>query len=153
MRRVDGRLDLFLSHVQRQRQAELQHDDRGGPGTGRGHLAQTLHLAELPLQGSGDRGGHDLRAGSRIESDHLNRGIAYFRQRRNRQLRVGYDPRKHDGGHQQRSRYWAKNKWAGRAHGSFPRLLLEGRIVVLEMITLDPSSSFSKPLLATTSPA
>ena len=53
LRGVDRRLHLFLGHVDAQRKSELQHHDRGGAGAGRGHLAQALHLAELPFQRSG----------------------------------------------------------------------------------------------------
>ena len=81
---------------------ELQHDDRDAAGAGRGHLAQALHLAELPLERRGHRGGHHVRAGAGIEREHLDGRVVDLRQRRDRQLRVGDDADQQDRDHQQR---------------------------------------------------
>ncbi len=118
LRGVDRRLDLFLRHVDAQREIELQHHHRGGAGAGGGHLAQALHLAELPFQRSCHRGGHHVRAGSGIERKHLNGRVVDLRQCGDRQLRVGDDPYEHDRGHQQRGRDRPQNKWARRTHGA-----------------------------------
>ena len=68
---VDRRLHLLLGDVEAEVEAELQGDDRGAGRAGRGHLVEARHLAELPLQRRGDRGGHHLRAGAGIEGLHL----------------------------------------------------------------------------------
>ena len=83
---VDRRLNFFFGHVETKRQVELEHDDRNAAGAGRGHLAEALHLAELPLERRSDSGGHDVRAGAGIEGEHLNRRVIDFRQCGNRQV-------------------------------------------------------------------
>ena len=115
---VDGRLHLFLGHVQAQREAELEHDDRLAAGAGRGHLAQALHLAELALQRRRDRGCHHIGAGAGIEGQHLDGRVVDLRQRGDGQLREGHDPREQNRGHQQRGSDRPQNKWAGRTHGA-----------------------------------
>jgi hypothetical protein len=79
LRRVDGRLDLFFGDVDRQRQVELQDDDRRASGAGRGHLAQALELAELALERRRHGGGYHRRAGARIEREHLNGRVVDLR--------------------------------------------------------------------------
>ena len=96
------------------------------PGAGRGHLAQALHLAELPLQRRRNRGRRHIRTRARIKRQHLNGRIVDLRQRRNRQLRVRDDAHQQNRGHQQRRRNRPQNKWARRTHGA----LLSPEIVV-----------------------
>ena len=151
LRGVDRRLHFFLGDVDVEREIELQHHHRGGAGAGGGHLAQALHFAKLAFQRGGHGGGHHIRAGAGIEGEHLDSRVVDLRQRGDRQLRVGNDAYEHDGGHQERGRDRPQNKWAGRTHGA-SLSLFEGRTLALEMMTLEPSVSFSKLLSATTSP-
>jgi hypothetical protein len=94
-------LHFFFRHVDGQREIELQYNYRGGPGAGGGHLAQALHFAKLPFQRGRHGGGYHVGTGSGIESEYLDGRVIDLRQGRDRQLRVGDDPYKHDGGHQQ----------------------------------------------------
>jgi len=49
---VDRLLHLLLGHVDVQREVELQGDDAGAIGTGRGHLLQSGHLPECRSSGA-----------------------------------------------------------------------------------------------------
>ncbi len=82
LRRADRRLHFLLGHIDGQRQVELQGDDRGAGGTGRGHLAQARHLSELLFQRRGDGRGDHLGACSGVEGLHLDGRIGDFGQRR-----------------------------------------------------------------------
>ncbi len=101
LRGVDGSLHFLFRDVDVKAQIELQHDHRRGAGTGRSHLAETLHLAKLTLQRRGDRGRHYVRAGAGIKRHDLNGRIIHLRQRGDRQLRIRDDPHQHDGDHEQ----------------------------------------------------
>ncbi len=151
LRGVDGRLHFFFGDVDVEGEIELQHHHRGRAGAGGGHLAKALHFAKLALERGGHGGGHHVRAGAGVERKYLDGRVIDLRQGGDRQLRVGNDTDKHDGGHQKRGRDRPQNKWAGRTHGA-SLSLFEGRILALEMMTLEPSVSFSKLLSATTSP-
>ena len=59
---------------------ELQGDDGAAVGAGRGHLLQAGHLAELPLERRGDRGGHHVGAGAGIEGDDLDGRVIHLGQ-------------------------------------------------------------------------
>ena len=150
---IDRRLHFFFGHVERERKAELKHDDRHAAGAGRSHLAQPLHLAELAFQRRRYGGRHHIRAGAGIEGEHLDRRVIDLRQRGNRQLRESDDAHQQNCGHQQRSCDRPQNEWAetdswsalGGVGGC-------GRIVTLERKIGDPLISFWKLLLATTSP-
>jgi hypothetical protein len=99
--RVDGGLHFLLGNIERQVQVELQRDYRGARGTGRGHLVQARHFAELALQRRGHRRGHHLGARARIQGLHLDGRIIDHRQRRQRQEMQGDQADQHDGRHQQ----------------------------------------------------
>ena len=155
LRRVDGRLHLFLGHINIQREVELQHDDGSAAGTGGGHLAQTLHLAELALQGRRHRRRHHRRACSWIKREHLNGRIIDLRQCGDRQLCIADHTDQQDGRHQQTGRYWPQDKRTRRIHGAlFPFAPAgEGWVETLfETTTAVLSCNLSKLLLATTSP-
>jgi hypothetical protein len=70
-RSIDGLLHFLLSYINAQAEVELQRDDRTAIGARGGHLLQSGHLAELPLQRSGYRRGHHIRAGARVKRDDL----------------------------------------------------------------------------------
>ena len=61
---VDARFDIARCGFDIAVQVELQGHVGVAQGTGRGHLRDPGDMAELSFQGSGDRRGHDLRAGS-----------------------------------------------------------------------------------------
>ena len=89
LRGVDRRLDFLLGDIEVALQAELQSDHRGAAGTAGRHLVEPRNLPELVLQRRGDRRGHDLRAGTGVQGDHLDGRVVHFRQRRDRQEAVG----------------------------------------------------------------
>ena len=107
---VNGRLHFLLGDVQRQGQLELERDDRGAAGALGGHLLKAGHLAELALQRGGDGGGHHVRAGARIEGDHLDGRVIDLRQGGDRQKTVADDPGQQDRHHQQRGGHRTHNK-------------------------------------------
>ena len=115
-RLIDGRLHLLFGHVQADLQAELQGDDRTAAGGVGGHLLQPRHLPELALQGRGDRRGHDVGAGARKESEHLDGGVIHLGQRRDRQLVVGHGAGQQNGRHQQGGGHRAQDEDAGWVH-------------------------------------
>ncbi len=117
LRRIDGRLHLFLGYVDVEAEAELQNDDRNCPRAGGRHLAEPLHLAELPLEWRGNRGGYNVWRRARIEREHLDGWIVHLRQRGNRQLRVGDHTHQQNRGHQQRRGNRPQDEWARRTHG------------------------------------
>ncbi len=151
---VDGGLHFFFGHVDVEREIELQHDDRDAAGAGGGHLAEALHLAELALERGGDGGGHHVGAGAGIEREHLDGRVVDLRQRGDRQLEEGDDADEQNGGHQQRGGDRPQDEWAGWIHGAVVSAVPEvvGSLT-LERVTWEPFWSFSKLLLATTSPA
>jgi hypothetical protein len=107
---VNRRLHLLFFHVNVLIEAELQRDDRTAKRTGRGHLGQSRHLAELPFQRRRDRRSHHVGIGSRIERNDLNGGIVDLGQRRHRQLRECNHAHKHHADHEQRGRDRPKNE-------------------------------------------
>ena len=115
-RRVDRRLHLLFGHVEGQRQVELEGDDRGAAGTGGAHPVELAHLAELHLERRGDRGGHHVRAGSRIGRGHLDGRVVHLRQSRQRQELEGDEARQQQGEHQQRGRHRPFDEGPGRTH-------------------------------------
>ena len=140
---VDRRLHFFLADVERQRKAELEHDDRNSAGAGRSHLAQALHLAELAFQGRSDGGRYDIRAGAGIEGDHLDRRVVNLRQGRNGQLEISDQPSQENCGHQQRGSNRPQNEWPRWTHGAASVVSEDvAGIVTLEMEMVDPLTSF-----------
>ena len=115
---VDGLLHFLLGHIDGEREAELQDDDRDASRAGGGHLAEALHFPELTFEGRGDGGRGDVGAGSRIEGQNLDGRVVDFRQSRHGQLRIGNDAHQQNRGHQQRGRNRPENEWARRAHGA-----------------------------------
>ena len=81
---IDGRLNFLLGDVNVKVQLELQRDDRATERARRSHLIQPGNLAELTLEGRGDRRGHHFGAGAGIKRLHLNRGVVNLRKRRDR---------------------------------------------------------------------
>src|SRR4029453_14866798 len=75
---VDGRLHLLLGDVQREVEVQLQRDDGRSGRAGRGHLLEPWHLAELALERRGDRGGHHVGTGARIERLHLHGRVVHL---------------------------------------------------------------------------
>ncbi len=110
LRAADGRLHFLLGDVDRERQIELQRDDRRAGGARRRHLVQARHLAELLLQRCRDRGGDDLRTRAGIEGLHLDGRVCDLGQRRQGQLQEGDETDHEDGDHQQRRRHGAQNE-------------------------------------------
>ena len=108
------------------------------PGAGGGHLAEALHLAELPFQRRRDRRGHHIRGRARIERQHLNGRVIHLRQRGNRQLGVGDHAHQQNRGHQQRRGNRPQDEWARRAHGVALLLvvLFPGFVVPLGLVPL-----------------
>ena len=115
---VNGRLHFLLGDVQRQGQLELQRDYRSAAGTLRRHLLKAGHLAELALQRGGDSGGHHVRAGARIEGNHLDGRVIDLRQGGDRQEAVADNPGQQDRHHQQGGGDRTHNKQPGRAAGA-----------------------------------
>ena len=75
-------LHFLLGDVDIQIESELQRDDGAACRTGRGHLLQAGHLAELALERRGDGGCHDVGAGAGIERDDLDGRVIDLGQRR-----------------------------------------------------------------------
>ena len=149
--RVYRSLYLFLGYVNGDGEIKLQHDHGSASGTGGGHLAQTLHFAELALERRRHRRRHHSGAGSRIKREYLNSRIIDFRQRGNRQLCIADNTDQKDGGHQQRGSYRPQYKWTRRTHCAGLAFVLAGA-GVFEITTAALSCNLSKLLLATTSP-
>src|SRR6266849_689605 len=99
-RAVDLRLHFLLRNVNVEVQVELQGNQRTPERTRRGHLQQAGNLPEVALQRSGHRRSHHVGACAGIKRLHLNGRIIHLRQRRNRQLQVGYVPHQQDAHHQ-----------------------------------------------------
>ena len=116
--RVDRRLHLLLGGVEGYVEAELQGDDRGAGRTGRRHLVQAGHLAELPLQRRRHRRGHHLGTGARVEGGHLDGRIVDLRQGRQRQEAVADDADQQDRQHRQGRRHRPLDEYAGGVHAS-----------------------------------
>lgn len=74
-----------------------------------------------------------------------------MRQRGNRQLPVRDDTGEQNGHHQQCCGDRSQNENAGRTHGDPYSVGVEGKFVA-ETCIFDPSTNFSKLLLATTLP-
>ena len=63
-RRIDRRLDILRGTVDVAREIELDRDCAVAERAARRHLGDARDLPELPLQRLGDRGCHDLGAGT-----------------------------------------------------------------------------------------
>src|SRR5208282_4324122 len=164
LRRVDRRLHLFLSYINIQSQVELQHNDGTSAGTGGGHLAQTLQMAELALQWRRHRGRHHRRACSGIKREYLNGRIIDLRQGGDRQLGIANNTHEEDCSHQQRGRNRPQDKRTRWAHGALLPFVAAGAglvepglelwfEVLFAIVTTVFSCNLSKLLVATTSPA
>ncbi len=123
---VDGGLDFLLGDVEGESETKAQGDDRSAARTGGGHLRQTRHLAELALQGGGDRGGHHFRAGPRIQGHDLDGGVVHFRQRREGQQPIGQNAGQEDGHHEERGGDGPQDENARRIHEGYPGRLVGG---------------------------
>ena len=123
---VDGGLHLLFGDVERQREAELQGDDRGAARTRRGDLRQSRHLPQLPLQRRGDGGGHHLGAGPGIEGAHFDRREINLRQRRDRQQPIGDGAGEEHRSHQERGRDRPQNERPGNVEGAHEAFCLPG---------------------------
>ena len=84
-RGVDGGFHVARRAVDVAAEIELDGDAGGAERTGGGHLRDAGDVAELPLQRSGDRRGHDLRAGAGQGGADGDGGEIHLRQRRDRQ--------------------------------------------------------------------
>src|SRR5262249_35753565 len=99
-------------------QRKLQRNDGTSGGTDGRHLLQAGHLAKLPFQGCRNGRRDHIRAGARIEGQHLDRGVVHLRQRRHRQLVIGHCAGEQDGHHQQGRRDWSQDEGSGGIHSS-----------------------------------
>ena len=86
-RRVDGGFHVARRAVDVAAEVELNGDAGGAERTGGGHLRDPGDMAQLPLQRSGHRGGHDVGAGARQRGADGNGRVIHLGQRRNRQHR------------------------------------------------------------------
>ena len=143
---VDRLLDLLLRNVETDVEAEPQGDDRGAGGARRHHLAETRHLAELPLERRRHRRSHHLRARAWIEGLDLNRRIVDLGQGRERQEAKGHDSDEQNRDHQKTGRDRPIDKDAGRVH----RSVLKAH----ELIALNPAPARRRePRSVSTRPA
>ena len=148
--RVDRGLDLLLGDVDVEVERELQRDDRGAVGGGRGHLVQARDLAELALERGRHRGGHDLGPRARVEGHDLDRRVVDLRERRNGKLPVGDDAGEQQARHQERGRDRPEDEGTRRAQEGLGEAL---RSPAFRATTFDPFWSLSTPSTTTTSPA
>ena len=113
---ADRRLHLLFGYVDRERQGELQGDDRRAGRTRRGHLAQARHLAELLFQRCGDGRRDDLGTRAWVKRLHLNGRVGHFGKRGQRQLQIGDGADDQDRNHQQRGRDRTQDEYARGVH-------------------------------------
>ena len=119
-RRDDARLDVARRAVDVAIEAELQGDAGRAQRALRRHLVDVGDLAEMSLEGRRDRGRHGVGAGAgHVGLNRDDRKID-LRQRRNRQLRIAEESRKHDADRQQDRRDRSLNEDLGKAvvHGA-----------------------------------
>ena len=115
-RGVDGGLHVARRAVDVPGEIELDGDARGAERTLRGHLRDARDVAELPLQGRGDRRGHDLGAGpGQGRADRNGREID-LRQGRDGQRPVGDGSGQRNPHRDQGRRHRPANERSGEVH-------------------------------------
>src|SRR5262249_16580380 len=160
---VDRRLYLLLGDVERNGEIELEGDDGCAGGADGIHLVQIRNLAELDLQRRRNRGGHHVRACSRIERLNLKGRIVDLGKGGDRQETKRKNARQHDRNHQERSRHRTHDERMRRVHGfycfSLRRSLPSGGPAAggdcgfsERNVILAPSRRRSAPSLTTRSP-
>ena len=146
--RIYRRLHFLLGNVDVQIEIELERDNRGAERAVRGHLREPGHLPELALERSSYRRRHHVRTRARVERHHLDRRIVHLRQRRDGELPISDQPRKHQADHQQRSRDRPQYERARKIQG----VVLPGGRAAVCTLTCAPCCSLSTPSVTTTSP-
>jgi hypothetical protein len=109
-------------HVDGMLERELKRDEGSAEGAGRRHLVETGELAELALERRGDRRGHDVRTGSRIEGEDLDGRIVDLGERGDGQLGIRHAAREKHGHGEERGGDGLEDEEPRRIHGCSLRM-------------------------------